>query len=462
MKPVALAGGRRAELGASRLSGTAALVLLAAIPGLAVLGLLGASTAESASSDPPVVNTRRALDHLGQAALDWQDRFQCSGCHKQAQTLAALETARRNGYEDARPGTVESLIGGLVDGQNGQGLDGCFPFNGGNSSTVGTTWGGRGLEAYDRAFDDDRRSDLLAAADCLLGRQAPDGSLVSDHTELPVAQGDFITTTHGIFIWTRAHELTGSGTYSDASERAVSWLRGKISAIEASPASFTTQDKAMLLAGLGRSGADPADPDVARMHDVLAAEQQPAGSWKLRSSSGGGNGHATGQAVFALRIAGYDRSDAAVDRGTTWLLDNQGADGSWPSNFWEGNSPSEIAPSMWGALALATYPSPLNGLRVSGGAATTVSWDSVEGASAYDVIRGDLSSLAELSDSVDLGPVACLAPATASMSVPDSTVPSPGQAFFYLMRIRWGSSHDIYGRSSGGRDRVPSSGDCPP
>ncbi len=438
------------------LAKVAASLLLSALSGVLVF------VAFAQSSDPPVVKTRRALDRLARAALDWQNRFDCSGCHKQAMPLAAAAAARRSGYEDMKPGTVDALSEMLVEGTNGQQADGCFPLNGGNSSTVGTTWGGRGLEAYSRAFGDARQANLLRAADCLLGLQAADGRLASDHTELPPAQGDFVTTAHGIFVWNRAAELTGDPAYADAAARAEAWLRGRIATIEAAPSSFTTQDKAMLLAGLAQAGATSSDGDVVRMHDLLASEQQPDGSWKLSHASAGGNAHGTGQVVFAMRAAGYDRSDPAVDRGTAWLLDRQSADGSWPADFWQGNPPSGVAPSMWAALALATFPSPLNRLRVAGGADAVISWEAVEGAEAYDLIRGVLDAVVELEDRVDLGSATCLASATGALSVADPATPAAGQAFFYVMRIRWATSHDIYGRSSRGLDRVPASGDCPP
>ena len=428
---------------------------------VSVVAALAVTTAALAQ-DPQVVKTRRALDFLGNAALSWQGTFGCSGCHKQSMTISALGLARSRGHDDAKPGTVATLIDGMLHFNSGQQPDGCFTLNNGPDSTEGTSFGGRGLEAYDRYFATTDRSSLIAAADCLLGRQQTDGRLASDHTELPVAQGDFIVTAHGVSAWRRTFEATGTTSYSGASDRAVAWLRAQIATIEAGPTSFTTQDKAMLLAGLGTSGAGPADPDVVRMRNVLAADQQADGSWKLSGSTGGGNGHATGQAVFALRTAGFDRTDIAVDRGTTWLLDNQQADGSWAANFWQGNSPSKIAPSMWGALALATYPSPLNGVRVDGKGLSTISWSTVDGATSYDLIRGDLGSLSELSDRVDLGAVACLASGTSTPLTTDATIPTPGAGFFYLMRIRWSGSHDIYGRSTGGHDRIPASGDCAP
>ena len=46
---------------------------------------------------------------------------------------------------------------------------------------------------------------------------------------------------------------------------------------------------------------------------------------------------------------------------------------------------------------------------------------------------------------------------------PDSNVPAPGTAYMYLARgndAPYGG--DTYGSSTGGKPRIPGSGDCPP
>jgi len=422
---------------------------------LIVFPLAGASLAAPL---PPVVRTRLALDHLGQAAIDWQNAFGCSGCHKQPVTLAAYATGAANGYEAPRPGVVDALIAGALSGTSGQDANGCFSFDGSASFITATTVAGRGLEATQRRLRPALAASLKASADCLLSRRAADGRLPADRLENPVAQGDFATTGHGVYVWIRVHELTGDAAYQSAAASAVAWLRSRIGAIEAAPSSFTTQDKTMLLAGLAASGAGTADPDVARMRTLLAASQLADGSWKIQSANAGGNGYATGLGVYALRAAGVEPGDPVLDAGRAWLLAHEMADGSWASNDWIGGTPSAVAPSMWAALALASFPSPLATLLVEG---DTIKWSEVEGAQAYDLVRGSVGELAESGTGVSLGPLTCLASATANTSGTDAAIPAPGEAFYYVFRIRWEGQRDVYGRSSAGRDRVPGSGDCP-
>jgi len=440
--------------GRYRFAAAAAVLAVGTVPHVPV-------AAGQPTSPPAVVKTRRALDALGSAAVAWQTQFNCSGCHKQTITLSALAEASARGHAAAPPGVVDTLAQGLLSGGSGQDQNGCFSFAGQRAFAVATSFGGRAVAALHRGLRDDLGPNLLAASDCLLARRETDGRVASDHTELPVAQGDFMTTSNAVLAWNRAAEISANGSYATARDEAVAWLRSRIAAVETTPASFTTQDKAMLLAGLGHSGAGSGDPDVIRMRDLLAGEQLADGSWPLSGSSGGGNAFATGQVVFSFRAVGLGSPDAALDLGMQWLLDHQLADGSWAADHWEGNGPSQVVPSMWAAAALATLPSPLATLRVTGGVDSVVSWSDVEGAEGYDLIRGAISDLVELGDDVDLGVAVCLAPAATSTSTQDFAVPAVGEARFYVMRIRWGSEADICGRSTAGLDRIAVGG-CPP
>jgi hypothetical protein len=91
-------------------------------------------------------------------------------------------------------------------------------------------------------------------------------------------------------------------------------------------------------------------------------------------------------------------------------------------------------------------------------------WSPVLGAAAYDVVRGDVSGLRASWDRVDLGPVTCLADSSAvtdTAAAPDTGLPSPGQAFFYVFRDDADApSQASYGADSAGRIRTAASGDC--
>jgi hypothetical protein len=105
-------------------------------------------------------------------------------------------------------------------------------------------------------------------------------------------------------------------------------------------------------------------------------------------------------------------------------------------------------------------------LRVEETAAgTVVSWDEVEGARSYSVVRGDVGNLEDTGEVFHLGVLRCLAAATAWTSTEgseDAERPAPGEAFFYLAEYDDGRPSS-YGTGSAARERSPGGdlGSCP-
>jgi hypothetical protein len=110
---------------------------------------------------------------------------------------------------------------------------------------------------------------------------------------------------------------------------------------------------------------------------------------------------------------------------------------------------------------------PLVSVEHSGGSGALVSWLAVPGAPAYDVVRGDLQTLAATGGDFTPATQLCLTNDTGSTSVLDTDVPLAGQGFWYLMRASGctgGSSYEDGAASQvGQRDaEITSSGsDCP-
>ena len=93
---------------------------------------------------------------------------------------------------------------------------------------------------------------------------------------------------------------------------------------------------------------------------------------------------------------------------------------------------------------------------------TTLEWGDVEGALYYNVVRGDLSTITELGNSIDLGLVICIEAEsldTNTVGWEDTEDPAPGQTFFYIVEYfdGWNSS---YGTASADKPRWPASGGC--
>lgn len=111
---------------------------------------------------------------------------------------------------------------------------------------------------------------------------------------------------------------------------------------------------------------------------------------------------------------------------------------------------------------LTTDRSSLKVLQETGG--TVLRWSPVKDANLYDVARGDLANIRKVGETVELGPLTCIAndaPGTATGASPDGDVPAPGQVFFYVFRDDApDAGGGSYGADSDGHPRVPGSGDC--
>jgi hypothetical protein len=89
----------------------------------------------------------------------------------------------------------------------------------------------------------------------------------------------------------------------------------------------TLEDQSFRLLGLVWGGADRAA--IQKSARQLAAAQRPDGGWSQRAEMTS-DAYATGLALYALgESAAIPRSDTVWQRGTSYLLTTQRADGSW-------------------------------------------------------------------------------------------------------------------------------------
>jgi hypothetical protein len=93
---------------------------------------------------------------------------------------------------------------------------------------------------------------------------------------------------------------------------------------------------------------------------------------------------------------------------------------------------------------------------------TRVSWTEVWDATSYNVIRGDVGQLADVSQRIDLGEVVCVEAGSTDASTAgaeDAAMPGPGQVFFYLVEYDNGRA-SCYGTETSSKPRTPGSGAC--
>jgi len=89
----------------------------------------------------------------------------------------------------------------------------------------------------------------------------------------------------------------------------------------------TAEDRNMQLLGLYWAGAEAGI--LSRFAKMILAGQQPDGGWRQHDGLAS-DAYATGESLYALtKAGGLPPSDPAYQRGTTFLLTTQNADGSW-------------------------------------------------------------------------------------------------------------------------------------
>ena len=158
-----------------------------------------------------------------------------------------------------------------------------------------------------------------AAALALARLQLPDGSWVIPDSRPPLGGTPV--------VWT-ALAARGLRLYLPAGQRAAGEQRIRRARAYLIDARLSdTQDQAFALLGLNWSGAPAASS--AKLRAALLAGQREDGGWAQKTSMSS-DAYATGQALYALRVAGkLAISDPVYQRGVNFLLRNQLEDGSW-------------------------------------------------------------------------------------------------------------------------------------
>lgn len=245
--------------------------------------------------------------------LNHASRQDCTSCHQQHLPLAAISLARR--FQARVDAADEQALVALVrEGElKDPELDLQPLFHPDPVMTKGYE-----LLAYALA-------DLPADANSeawvhhLAAIQGPDGQWHNNLPRPPIQTGDIGATALAIHALQR-YPLPGrAAEMSERVARARKWLRRATA--------DDTDSRAYQLLGLAWAGEPPAR--LRPFAEALLARQRTDGGWGQLPGLPT-DAYATGQAVYALRVAaGLGRSDSRVDRGLRFLVGTQRTDGTW-------------------------------------------------------------------------------------------------------------------------------------
>lgn len=318
----------------------------------AVVVTLSASLAAASASQPsgnPQARAaaQRGLDYLARATKQWQEQNKCYGCHVQAVTLEAMTVGLSHQYQVPKA-DLDSVLFGMLDISGGQRGPNGFSVGGDAHHLIdsSTSFGGSALAHYDERVSGQLEKELVATAEKLLGFQNPDGSLSFSEQRRPVAAGAMQSTTQALITWRQAQARTADTRWLVPIRKAEAWLTQQAKRLSDGRAT-DLQDTAHALIGLSAAGRGGGDKLMGELARVLEKAQAKDGSFSF-AQGGPPSPYMTGQALYALRLAGRSDADASVVKGTRWLLSRQRSDGAWSDGGFG------KAEAMWAVLGLVS------------------------------------------------------------------------------------------------------------
>lgn len=286
---------------------------------------------------------QKALDFLGQDTARWQKSNNCYGCHVQAVTLEGLSVGMHNQYTVPKP-ILEEVLRGIMQTPGGSRTPGGLT-HGGFPRTA-KTFGAAAFARYDALVNGKLTDDLLKLAKELIAFQDTSGKVSGDHQSYPVTTGPMQATFQAAQTWRQAYARTADDMWLAPLRQAEKYMNAQAKTWAENPSGVYLQDLNYVTMGLLIAGASPTEPHLGKLIKHLESRQQKDGGFAFNGASS--DAFATGQTVYALKLAGRTESDSSVRRGLGWLAEHQAKDGGW------GHSGSGRAEAMWGVMGLVS------------------------------------------------------------------------------------------------------------
>jgi squalene-hopene/tetraprenyl-beta-curcumene cyclase len=296
------------------------------------------ATGPAVRSDGQVrASALKGLSYLSSASQAWTKQHRCFGCHVQAVTLETLSVAKKHQYAVSSAelaAMVQALKLGVTAGGH----------------TTGIAFEGSAWARYDQWIGNNETAELLRYARELLAVQAPSGAINDDDRRLPVTGGTLETTFQAAQAWRQAYARTADDKWLPPLRRAEAFLAAQSAGWKAGRDVYL-QDINFALLGLLASGVTRTEASAGRLIQLLHSRQNADGGWGLSPDKS--DAFATGQTVYALKLAGFSDEDTAVARGIRFLVGKQDPSGAWRT-YQSGQGGAEKAETMWAVLGLVT------------------------------------------------------------------------------------------------------------
>lgn len=266
----------------------------------------------------------RGLTFLEQDAVKWREKKNCATCHHGTMTVWALSEAKSQGYP-----VVQETLTEMMKWTSERLKDIDKPRDtrpGWSMVSTPAIYLSVMAEAVPKQ-DAISAADLQRIAGHFLRHQETDGSWAWSSAPPanrypPTFESDEVATLL-VYMALARHVPADPNAPSDIREsrlKAAAWLK------QTEPTD-TTQAAALRL--LVKVQAGEPTPVLQHEIDQFLSRQNPDGGWSQLKSLPS-DAYATGQALYALSLAGVKNDRADVQRGVTFLVTTQREDGSWP------------------------------------------------------------------------------------------------------------------------------------
>jgi hypothetical protein len=321
-----------------------------------LLAMCGIATASEDSPSPADAALDRGVAFLVRDAQKWKADHSCVSCHHGALTVWAMAEVRRSGRAVDEPALGDFITWSLEAGEGKtsvprpEGRPKAF-----NSKALVFALG---LGAVGIS-EEPAKAGVTKLIETVKSDQAEDGSWVAwPETRPPIfGPSDDSVTALGTLAMITAAE-SGDESAKAHRDKGIEWLTK-------TPTDDDPQSVAMRVVVLLRAGRSA--EEIAPLVERIKSRQKEDGGWS-QTADMASDAWATGQALYALSIAGLKSDDPAIARGREFLVRTQKEDGSWemtsrpikyldpnkPDGKGAGNSiPIVGAGSAWGVIGLA-------------------------------------------------------------------------------------------------------------
>jgi hypothetical protein len=286
--------------------------------------LLACSLAMLTAINPPAVDSpaptayqntvRRGLDFLTRDALAWKKEHNCVSCHHASMVVWAMSDARQHGFVVNEPVLAELTTWVAESGDGTTSVP--RPAGAPRALNTKAIWFALALAAVPHP-DATVQKGLARMRATIAKDQQPNGSWSAWPDTRPPFFGPSDDSMSSLAALA---QVNSAGEARRSLDRAFQWLASTRSDGEAQSIAL----RLMLWARLGR----PSSEWQPLARQIIETQNNDGGWSQARGMAS--DAWATGQAVYALSVAGLRPGEPALIHARDFLIKTQRADGSWP------------------------------------------------------------------------------------------------------------------------------------